>query len=88
MNTQNIERIESGPAHLDKTAGSSFAEQQAYANSVRAQRDAFDVCDMAEEIDGLIVELAKDGQAQALGLILINRMNATIQRRAAWLEAA
>ena len=77
----NIERIESG-SH-DKTAGSSFREQQEYADAVRRQRRAYDAADMADQIDDLIVELAKEGKAELIGSMLITSMNATIARRVA-----
>jgi hypothetical protein len=77
----NVERIESGPH--GKTAGSSDREAQEYADAVRRQRQAYDVCDMAEEIDDLIVSLAKDGKAELIGSILIRSMNKTIARRVA-----
>lgn len=76
----NVERIESGPH--DKTAGSSYREAQALADALRSHRRAFDVCDMAEEVDETIVHLAKKGNAELLGTLLIARMNATVQRRA------
>jgi hypothetical protein len=66
----------------DKTAGSSYREAQEYADAVRRQRQAYDVCDMAEEIDELIVSLAKEGKAELIGSILINSMDMTINRRA------
>ena len=75
----NIERIESGSR--DKTVGSSFREQQEYADAVRRQRRAYTASDMADEIDELIVDLAKDGKAEVIGGILIHAMNATIARR-------
>jgi len=77
----NIERIESG-SH-DKTAGSSFREQQEYADAVRRQRRAYDAADMADQIDDLIVDLAKEGKAELIGSMLITSMNATIARRVA-----
>ena len=77
----NIERIESGSR--DKTAGSSFREQQEYADAVRRQRRAYDAADMADQIDDLIVELAKEGKAELIGSMLITSMNATIARRVA-----
>ena len=77
----NIERIESGSR--DKTVGSSFREQQEYADAVRRQRRAYDAADMADQIDSLIVELAKEGKAEMIGSMLITSMNATIARRVA-----
>ena len=77
----NIERIESGSR--DKTVGSSFREQQEYADAVRRQRRAYDAADMAGQIDDLIVELAKEGKAEMIGSMLITSMNATIARRVA-----
>lgn len=77
----NIERIESD-SH-GKTAGSSFREQQEYADAVRRQRRAYDAADMADQIDDLIVELAKEGKAEMIGSMLITSMNATIARRVA-----
>lgn len=77
----NVERRDTS-GH-DKTAGSSFREQQAYADAVRRQRAAFDELDLSEEVNALCVELAKDGRALELGTILIARMNDTISRRAA-----
>ena len=67
----------------DKTAGSSYLDAQQYADCVRRQRQAYDQCDMAEEIDELIVSLAKDGKAELIGSMLITSMNATIARRVA-----
>ena len=76
----HVERRDtSGP---DKTAGSSYREAQSLADALRSQRQAFDVCDMAEEVDETIVYLAKKGNAELLGTLLIARMNATVQRRA------
>ena len=77
----NIERRDTS-GH-DKTAGSSFQEQQAYADAVRRQRNAYDASDMADQIDDLIVELAKEGKAEMIGSMLITSMNATIARRVA-----
>lgn len=77
----NVERIESGSR--DKTVGSSFREQQEYADAVRRQRRAYDAADMADQIDDLIVELAKEGKAELIGSMLITSMNAAIKRRVA-----
>ena len=77
----NIERQDAS-GH-DKTCGSSFQEQQAYADAVRRQRNAYDAADMADQIDDLIVELAKEGRAELIGSMLIGSMNATIARRVA-----
>ena len=77
----NIERRDTS-GH-DKTAGSSFRDQMAYADAVRRQRDAYDASDMADQIDALIVELAKEGKAEMIGSMLITSMNATIARRVA-----
>ena len=67
----------------DKTVVSSFREQQEYADAVRRQRRAYDAADMADQIDDLIVELAKEGKAELIGSMLITSMNATIARRVA-----
>lgn len=67
----------------DKTAGSSFREQQEYADAVRRQRQAYDVSDLAEEIDDEILEMAKNGWPQNMGTLLVKKMNATIARRVA-----
>jgi ABC-type amino acid transport substrate-binding protein len=67
----------------DKTAGSSFREQQEYADAVRRQQQAYDVSDLAEEIDDEILEMAKNGWPQNMGMLLVNKMNATIARRVA-----
>jgi hypothetical protein len=67
----------------DKTAGSSFREQQEYADAVRRQQQAFDRCDMAEEVDDEIVDLMKAGKCEQAGLLMFTRMNATIARRVA-----
>lgn len=77
----NIERRDTS-GH-DKTAGNSFREQQEYADAVRRQRQAYDAADMADQIDDLIVELAKEGKAELIGSMLITSMNATIARRVA-----
>jgi hypothetical protein len=77
----NIERIESG-SH-DKTAGSSFRDQQEYADCVRRQRQAYDLSDLAEEVDEIILACVKDGNAVMAGRLLIANMNATIARRVA-----
>ena len=77
----NIERRDTS-GH-DKTAGSSFRDQMAYADAVRRQRNAYDASDMADQIDDLIVELAKEGKAEMIGSMLITSMNATIARRVA-----
>lgn len=87
MNTlDHIERRDT--SGTDKTAGSSFRDQQALADAIRDQRRAYDVCDMAEEVDQLIVDLAKEGKAELIGSILIRAMNTTIQRRAERQERA
>ena len=67
----------------DKTCGSSFRDQMAYADAVRRQRNAYDASDMADQVDDLIVELAKEGKAELIGSMLITSMNATIARRVA-----
>ena len=77
----NIERLDTS-GH-DKTCGNSFQEQQAYADAVRRQRQAYDACDLAENVDNFILELAKEGKAELIGSMLITSMNATIARRVA-----
>ena len=77
----NVERRDTS-GH-DNTCGSSFREQQAYADAVRRQRQAYDAADMADQIDELIVQLAKEGRAELIGSMLITSMNATIARRVA-----
>ena len=77
----NVERRDT--SGTDKTAGSSLQDQQDFTDCVRRQRQAYDVSDLAEEIDDLIVELAKNGKAELIGSILIRSMNATIARRVA-----
>ena len=82
MNTlDNVERRDTS-GH-DKTAGSSFREQQEYADCVRRHRQAYDVSDLAEEIDQEILDIVKNGWNVTLGDLLIKRMNATIARRVA-----
>lgn len=76
----NIERRDTS-GH-DKTAGSSYQEQRDLADALIRQRRAYDVCDIAEELNALCVELAKDGRALELGAILIAKMGDTILRRA------
>ena len=77
----NVERRDT--SGTDKTCGSSFREQQAYADAVRRQQQAYDAADMADQIDELIVDLAKEGKAELIGSMLIASMNATIARRVA-----
>lgn len=76
----NVERIESG--HRDKTAGSSFREQRALSDAVRGQRAAFDLVDLAEELDMHMLTLAKQGRSLELGATLIKAMESTVLRRA------
>jgi hypothetical protein len=65
----------------DKTAGSSFREQQEYADCVRRQQQAYDVSDLAEELDEIILACVKENNAVMVGRLLIASMNATIARR-------
>ena len=83
----NIERIESGPACCDKTAGSDYADTQALKRSIEQYRAAYDEMEMTDSIDAEAVALCRAGDAQALGALLIGRMNATVLRQAMWWEA-
>jgi hypothetical protein len=77
----NVERRDT--SGTDKAAGSSYREAQEYADAVRRHRRAYDASDMADQIDELIVDLAKEGKAELIGSMLITSMNATIARRVA-----
>lgn len=83
----NYERIESGPACCDKTAGSNHADTQALKRSIEQYRAAYDEMEMTDSIDAEAVALCRAGDAQALGALLIGRMNATVLRQAMWWEA-
>jgi len=50
----------------------------------RRHRQAYDASDLAEECDEEIVQLLKDGDALEAGILLMQRMEATIQRRIDW----
>lgn len=65
----------------------------AYLNPVTARevrettcrtRQAYDASDLSEECDEEIVQLLKDGDALEAGTLLMQRMEATIQRRITW----
>jgi hypothetical protein len=83
----NIERIESGPACCDKTAGSNHADTQELKRSIEQYRTAYDVMDMTDSIDAEALALCRAGDSQALGALLIARMNATVLRQAMWWES-
>lgn len=83
----NYERIESGPACCDKTAGSDYADTQHLKRNIELYRAAFDEMELCDLIDNEAVSLCRDGDAQALGALLIARMNATVLRQAMWWEA-
>lgn len=83
----NYERIESGPACCDKTAGSDHADTQELKASIASNLAAFDEMELCDLIDNEAVSLCRAGDAQALGALLIARMNATVLRQAMWWEA-
>lgn len=83
-----IERRDSGPAHLDRTADGYHVTSQQLANEEENQRAVYDACDLCEEVDEVIVQLLKEGDALEAGTILMQRMEATISRRAALVVSA
>lgn len=78
------ERRDSGPAHLDRTADSYNSTSQQLANEEANQRAIYDACDLCEEVDEVVVQLLKEGDALEAGTILMQRMEAKIRSRAAW----
>lgn len=78
-----VERRDTGPAHLDRTADGYHVTSQQLANEEAKQRAVYDASDLAEELDEVIVQLLKEGDALEAGLLLTQRMNATISHRAA-----
>lgn len=84
MEVINIERRDSGPDHADRAGPEFFPSDLEITHRLADQREAFDVCDLCEELDDQALALAKAGDAHALGQLLISRMNATVQRRAFW----
>ncbi len=77
----NVERKETGPAHLDKTA-EHFPTEYEYNSAIRSAHQSYDDCDLAEEIDAELLALCKGQQFEAAGKLLCERMNNTIVRRA------
>lgn len=80
----SVERIESGPAHADRTSEQRFETPSEWAEAVRNQRNAYEAIDLVDEVDDTALALAKAGDAKALGEYLISRMEAAIVRRAEW----
>ncbi len=80
----SVERIESGPAHADRTSAQRFENSKEWVDAVRNQRNAYEAIDLVDEVDDKALELAKAGNAKALGEYLISRMEAVIVQRAEW----
>lgn len=78
------ERRDSGPAHLDRTSDGYHVTSQQLANEEENQRALYDACDLCEEVDEVVVQLLKEGDALEAGNILMQRMEAAIRSRAAW----
>ena len=82
MNTlDNVERRDTS-GH-DKTAGSSFREQQEYADCVRRQHQAYDERDLAGDVDDVVLDHVKNGRYAEAGMALFSRMNETVAGRVA-----
>ena len=77
----SIERIESGPKHSDRTSSDYYWTVQKIRDVERRRREAFDEFDMSEEVDAECVRLMKECKALELGLLLMKKSEATIQRR-------
>ena len=77
----NVERKETGPSHLDKTADHGPSEYE-YNAAIRSAHQAYDDCDLTEEVDAELLALCKGQQFEAAGKLLCQRMNETIVRRA------
>ena len=75
---KEIERIESGERY-DKTIDRWPEHRQIECE--RRQREAFGEDDLREEVDAECAILAQSGKALELGLLLVKKAEATIQRR-------
>lgn len=84
MEAINIERRDTGPDYADRAGPNFLPSDTELSYRLADQREAFDVCDLCEELDKQALALAKAGDALTLGQLLISRMNATVQRRAFW----
>lgn len=73
-------------AFLDRTSDAYIrpVTNDEVRTTSRHARQAYDACDLAEECDEEIVQLLKDGDALEAGTLLMQRMEATIQRRIDW----
>ena len=79
----NVEKIESGPAWMDKTADRGPTDRE-YNTAVREAMQAFDESDLAEEIDERLLALCKTQAYELAGRLLCQKMNETIVRRASY----
>lgn len=83
MNTAlNIERRDSGPKHLDKTADPEIGYEAAYLNAVAHFTHLFDACELTELVDEKLCSLVKAGDPQAVGKLLIQRFTQRIDHSA------
>lgn len=80
----NIERRDSGPRHLDKTADEEIGYEAAYAERFEAHTKLFDACDLSELADDNLLALVKAGKAEAAGRYLIDSFRARVGDRADW----
>ena len=78
---QTIERVESGPKHSDRTSSDYYWTVQKIKDVERRQREAFEGVDLMDEVDDECAKLAASGKALELGLLLVKRAEAAIQRR-------
>ena len=79
----NVERKESGPAWMDKTEDHGPSEYE-YNFAVREAMQAFDASDLAEEIDDELLMLCKAQKFAEAGMLMCQRMNERVVRRAAF----
>lgn len=80
----NIERRDSGPAHLDATADEEIGYEAAYAVQFEKHAERFDACDLTELVDEKLLELVKAGAEEAAGRYLINAYRARVGAIAQW----
>ncbi|VTU25240.1 hypothetical protein H4CHR_01555 [Variovorax sp. PBS-H4] len=80
----NIERRDSGPRHLDKTADPAIGYEAAYLDAVTRHTKAFDACDLGELVDDKMLALVKAGKALEVGQLLVQRYTQRIDHLAQW----
>jgi hypothetical protein len=78
----SIERRDSGPAHLDKTADPEIGYEAAYLNAVAHFTHLFDACELTELVDEKLCALVKAGDPMAVGKLLIQRFTQRIDHSA------